>query len=637
MNKNDEQTIMSQDQQQIIFPFSAVQGQPLFKLALLLATVNPLIGGVLISGPRGCAKSTLARAVADLLPVREHLTPQFITLPLGASEEMLIGTLDLDHILKDKQVKFSPGLLKKAHTGVLYVDEVNLLPDHLVDQLLDVASSGVNVVERDGISHRHDARFTLIGTMNPDEGELRPQLKDRFGLMVELDNIYSLDERINIVKTRQAFDQDKVAFCDNYQAQQIFLQQQISDAQELLQDVICDDLCLIEIATRCQQANVDGLRADIMMHRASLTHAAWCGRKMVTFDDIDQVAPLVLLHRQQHPGLPPSSSSQSSSSLEQQSDKNNSGGFSRPQAPQKNKPQPESNEQQRNHPPKPSELEIEEQQSDSNKGNQPNEIGAEGEVNSESNNAGEWGAMPPQSGEKQKTDISNKVELPRLQSESLIQAFKPRLLSEEFNKNNQGKTTKGERKSALVSHKPDWFNTLTKSLGQWPPTQFSFKKVSTGEQKLHLILLDTSASTLSDSLSTVAKSVVINITDSAYLQRDKISLLGFGNNSVDTIIKAGRAPKQVASLLDNISALGGTPLRLILEKSVQSIKQLSQQYPGISLFCYLITDGRSRVDIDDLKLNVPTLLIDIEKAQIKRGRGQLLANQLDAQYFAIFS
>jgi magnesium chelatase subunit D len=147
--------------------------------------------------------------------------------------------------------------------------------------------------------------------------------------------------------------------------------------------------------------------------------------------------------------------------------------------------------------------------------------------------------------------------------------------------------------------------------------------------------LDTSASTLSDSLSSIAKSVVMNITDKAYIQRDKISLLGFGNNNVETIIKAGRAPKQVTSLLDNISALGGTPLRLILEKAGQSIKQLSQQYPSVSLFCYLITDGRSRTDIDDLKLNIPTLLIDIENAQIKRGRGRELANQLNAQYFAV--
>jgi magnesium chelatase subunit I len=175
------------------FPFTALVAQAPLQQALLLAAVDPALGGVLVSGPRGTAKSTTARALAELLP-----EGRFVTLPLGASEEQLIGTLDLEAVLRDGGVRFSPGLLAKAHQGVLYVDEVNLLPNSLVDQLLDVAGSGVNVIERDGISHRHDARFVLVGTMNPEEGELRPQLLDRFGLAVMLENCFDASVRQEI-------------------------------------------------------------------------------------------------------------------------------------------------------------------------------------------------------------------------------------------------------------------------------------------------------------------------------------------------------------------------------------------------------------------------------------------------------
>src|ERR1700761_91054 len=204
------------------FPFAALIGQAAVQQAVLLGARDPGVSGVLVTGPRGTAKSTAARALAELLP-----QGQLVNLPLGASEDRLIGTLDIETVLRDGAVRFSPGLLAKAHHGVLYVDEINLLPDALVDALLDAAASGVNTVERDGVSHSHDASFVLIGTMNPEEGDLRPQLIDRFGLMVELENAFEPRTREAIVKARLAFDHDPAGFRTAYAQQQTAYAQRI--------------------------------------------------------------------------------------------------------------------------------------------------------------------------------------------------------------------------------------------------------------------------------------------------------------------------------------------------------------------------------------------------------------------------
>jgi hypothetical protein len=208
------------------FPLSAVVGADDLKLALYLTAIDPKIGGVLIEGPRGMAKSTLARGLADLLA-----SGQFVTLPLGATEERLVGTLDLDTALSEGRAQFSPGVLAKADGGVLYVDEVNLLPDHLVDLLLDVAASGTNLIERDGISHRHSAKFVLIGTMNPEEGELRPQLLDRFGLNVALGGHTAPEQRGQIIRRRLDFDSDPQGFCAEWEHRQQSLRERCEQAR----------------------------------------------------------------------------------------------------------------------------------------------------------------------------------------------------------------------------------------------------------------------------------------------------------------------------------------------------------------------------------------------------------------------
>lgn len=305
------------------FPLAAVVAADDLKLALCLAAIDPAIGGVLIEGPRGMAKSTLARGLADLLA-----SGTFVTLPLGASEERIVGTLDLDAALGEGRAQFSPGLLAKANGGVLYVDEVNLLPDHLVDLLLDAAASGVNHIERDGISHRHAARFVLIGTMNGEEGELRPQLLDRFGLNLALDAQPQPAQRAEIVRRRLAFDADPQAFLQCWQTQQDALRERCQSARARLAVIPLDDAALEQISQRCFAAAVDGLRADLVWLRAARAHAAWRAAEHIEAMDIEAVAEFVLRHRRRHNPPPAAQPPQP------QAQPDNSATSEQPQAPQ---------------------------------------------------------------------------------------------------------------------------------------------------------------------------------------------------------------------------------------------------------------------------------------------------------------
>ncbi|WCM87081.1 ATP-binding protein [Acidovorax sp. NCPPB 3576] len=286
-----------------LFPFAAVAGQPQLCQALLLAAIDPQLGGVLIEGPRGTAKSTAARALAELIE-----GAPFVTLPLGASLEHLAGTLDLEQAMAGNAVRFAPGLLARAHGGVLYVDEINLLPDALVDALLDAAASGINVVERDGISHRHAARFVLVGTMNPEEGQLRPQLLDRLGLCVRLANVVEPSERQAIVRSRLAFDMDPEGFRARFADVQADLAQRLRMARERIAHpgaLPWPDAVMADVGQRCIAARVDGLRADIVMLRAARALAAWEGASAVQASHVAQVAELVLAHRRHADGEAP--------------------------------------------------------------------------------------------------------------------------------------------------------------------------------------------------------------------------------------------------------------------------------------------------------------------------------------------
>ncbi|MES2944017.1 MAG: ATP-binding protein [Pseudomonadota bacterium] len=275
-----------------VFPFTALVGQQALQRALLLVAIDPGIGGVLISGPRGTAKSTAARALATMLP-----QAPFVTLPLAASLEQLVGTLSVEDVLRDGLLRLAPGLVARAHQGVLYVDEVNLLPDALVDSLLDVAASGVNTVERDGISQQHAARFVLVGTMNPEEGELRPQLLDRFGLSVALCNPLDPQQRQAILRIRLAFDENPAVVTALHAEELGRLSARVLAARAALPGLVWPDSVLQHAAGLALQAGVDGMRADLVMLRAARALAALEGRDAVTVHDLDAVAELALAHR----------------------------------------------------------------------------------------------------------------------------------------------------------------------------------------------------------------------------------------------------------------------------------------------------------------------------------------------------
>jgi magnesium chelatase subunit I len=314
-----------------VFPFTAIVGQEEMKLALQLNVIDPKIGGVMIMGDRGTGKSTTIRAIADLLPqieivkndpfnsspydldlmsneVKVHiqkgsiLETEFIKipmvdLPLGATEDRVCGTIDIEKALTEGIKAFEPGLLAKANRGILYVDEVNLLDDHLVDILLDSAASGWNTVEREGISIRHPARFVLVGSGNPEEGELRPQLLDRFGMHAEIRTVKDPALRVKVVEERTAFDQAPNTWVENYQEKQQELRNRIVAAQKLLPNVELDYDLRVKISEVCSQLDVDGLRGDIVTNRAAKAYAAYNQRTKVTIEDIGKIITLCLRHR----------------------------------------------------------------------------------------------------------------------------------------------------------------------------------------------------------------------------------------------------------------------------------------------------------------------------------------------------
>jgi magnesium chelatase subunit D len=573
------------------FPWSAVVGQDALKQALILCAIDPAIGGVLVHGPRGVAKTTLARALAELVP------GAFVELPLGATEERVTGTLNLERAMRDGRVELAPGLLARAHDGVLYVDEVNLLPDALVDLLLDAAATGRNIVERDGVSHTHAARFVLIGSMNPEEGELRPQLIDRFGLSASAQGSIPPGERAEIVMRRLEFDRDPERFRAAYAARQAELVERCRGARERASAIPMSGPALVRVTERCHAAGVEGVRADLAMLRAARAHAAWNDRSEITLEDVDAVAELALAHR-----MPRGSGNEPQSG----------GGRGGAAAPSGGR-------------------------GAGSGGGGASFDGAGADAGAESSRAAAdavSGVLPARP-----VRAAPVPELP-------IWMCKPRgRRPGRIRKGTaQLSAASGQRGRARQTGSVDWFATLrdhcrsslpgalARSLN---PDQLRYRERRRPASQLWIVAVDCSSSMLRSGGLGIAKGVA-----SAFDRRAKsvgarlavISFRGAGANlEVDS--SPGRAviPRAIAAL----GGGGGTPLNEALAAVQALCKQTRWSAQGVFKRLLVLTDGRVKVprSVASLPSDLERVVVDCESGRLRLGKAVQLAAALQGDYW----
>jgi magnesium chelatase subunit D len=630
------------------FPFSAIVGQEQLREALMLCAVDPGIGGVLIRGDKGTAKSTAARALAEVLPPIElvsgcafncaadspcefcdvcsgrapELLPvlapvPFVTLPLGATEDRVLGSLDLARALQGGHKAFQPGLLAAAHRGLLYIDEVNLLADHLVDVLLDVAAMGVNRVQREGLSVSHPARFTLVGTMNLEEGDLRPQLLDRFGLMVEVTAPRDKAVRAEVVRRRIGFEADPAGYVASWREQQHGLQDQLATAQRLLPEVKLDDALLDLISHLCCELEVASLRADIVMYKTARAIAALDARTQVTPQDIRGAAELVLPHRRRRkPFEQPGLDQDKLDELMRQAENEQS-------PPQSSEP---------------------EQQAPANRDN-----GESGEQQAQ-------GEDQQQSGGEQDEQVfaaaaSGSTARIAVEAQTASGAAGRRSVTAQASRGHVLRAMPNEQPTSIAIGA-----TLRSAALRGPDAGTG--KVQVTRADLHqqvrvgasanliLFVVDASGSMAAQRRMEALKGAVLNLLTDAYQQRDEVAVVAFRGQHAELLLAPTRSVDLAEQGLRELPTGGRTPLPHALQLALVTLQRAAGNASSNPPLLVLLTDGKGNVPLADggdpwreslalaellAERRVPALVIDTENGYLRLGRAAQLAQALGAE------
>ncbi|NDJ79232.1 MAG: magnesium chelatase subunit D family protein [Chloroflexi bacterium] len=613
-----------------LYPFSAIVGQTDMKRALILNAINPLVSGVLVRGEKGTAKSTTVRALSTLLP--ENQVPM-VTLPLNVTEEMVIGGLDLEVALKSGQRHFRPGLLARANRGILYIDEVNLLDDHIVDIILDAAASGTNTVEREGISFSHPARFILVGTMNPEEGELRPHLLDRFGLCAEISGEDDLEARIAVLERREAFDRDPVAFRQQYAAQDAELAHRIAAARERLIQVVFPDHLSTFVAELCLQHNVAGHRADLVIRHAATALAAFEGRWETTAQDIERVARLALAHRQRD-ALPELSS-----------------------PPPQNGDQPDQAPDDESHP-----SEHDEQVSDENPATPPDMLELLEELPLERPGADE---TPQEHGEPdgQVFDMGTPFKVRRINHRKDRQVRRGSGRRSRTRTMRQGRYVKSVQRAgvsdiafdATVRAAAPHQQRRERDNGLAINIRDDDLRHKLRERRIGnflLFIVDASGSMGAQARMVATKGAILTLLIDAYQKRDRVALITFRRREATVTLHPTSSVDLAVKHLRELPVGGRTPLAHGLVEGFRLLKLHLLKEASAQPIAIVITDGKANVSLHngalphEEALNIATkmadetrikfVVVDTEPAGVVTfGLASRLAIQLNADYFKI--